>query len=208
MGSLRPSSDSPENISRIHDVGFYSLTSNSWDEQPSYSGSDQFGENNVKDTYTYTTNQGNVLEHPCAPLMKILSMGTFYYAPSPQWDLSSRLIRRVSRGKQLGVDPISYDERFVWNEYIVRSLLDFRDNLDLRERRDLDQCQFIVSWDISTIALYLICIDFGYPRIRRYIHCGSSRSSYKRNADHRNYMSDFSPRQETCRDTFQHAGDR
>lgn len=77
--------------------------------------------------------------------MKILSLGTFYYTPSPQWDISSRLLRRVSKGKHIGVDSFSYDERFVWNEYIVRSLLDFRDNLDPRERMELDLCQFIVS---------------------------------------------------------------
>ena len=42
-------------------------------------------------------------------------------------------------------DISSFDERFIWNEYIVRSLLDFRDRLDPQERDDLDRCQFIVS---------------------------------------------------------------
>lgn len=39
----------------------------------------------------------------------------------------------------------AFDERFVWNEYIVRSLLDFRERLDAQEREEIDRCQFIVS---------------------------------------------------------------
>ena len=52
-----------------------------------------------------------------------------------------RLARDKKSVKDLGV----FDARFVWNEYIVRSLLDFRERLDPHEREDLDQCQFIVS---------------------------------------------------------------
>lgn len=145
LGSLRPSSkDSPENVSRIHDVGFFCLNSNTWDNTSA--GSEALlaeqEEYNPRDTYTY--NNQPVLEHPCTPLMKILSSGTFYYAPAPQWDISSRLSRRVVKGKQMGGEVIAYDERFLWNEYIVRSLLDFRGKLDAKERREIDMCQFIV----------------------------------------------------------------
>ena len=76
------------------------------------------------------------------PLTKIIAAGTFYYALEPYWDLSSRLSQRLNRDEQ---DMGQHDNRFVWNEYIVRSLLDFREQLDPRERCELDRCQFIVS---------------------------------------------------------------
>lgn len=37
-----------------------------------------------------------------------------------------------------------FDERFVWNEYIIRSLLDFRARLGELEREDLDRCGFLI----------------------------------------------------------------
>ncbi|THH26808.1 hypothetical protein EUX98_g7380 [Antrodiella citrinella] len=86
----------------------------------------------------------SLLEHPCAPLAKIISTGTFYYAQEPYWDLSSRLPQRLERDEAAARDVGTYDERFVWNEFIVRSLLDFRDRLDIAERADLDRCQFVV----------------------------------------------------------------
>lgn len=93
-------------------------------------------------------------EHPCHPLRKIISGGTFYYAMEPQWDISSRLQRRLSRKESW--DAAMYDDRFVWNEYIARGLLDFRERLDAHERADLDQCQFIVR--APTSAGHLTCL--------------------------------------------------
>ena len=93
----------------------------------------------------YSSPGAPVFEHPCLPLTKILSSGSFYYALEPQWDLSSRLSARLSRDRSASYDPGMFDERFVWNEYIVRSLLDFRERLEPQEREDLDRCQFIVS---------------------------------------------------------------
>lgn len=145
---MRPSASNSETVARIHDVGFFSLNSNSWDTLSTgldslSNTSDQLNDISQRDTYPNA--QSTMLEHPCASLMKILSMGTFYYAVAPQWDLSSRLSRRISKEKRDGNDYTSYDERFIWNEYIVRSLLDFRTKLDSHERDELDKCQFIVS---------------------------------------------------------------
>lgn len=78
------------------------------------------------------------------PLTKILSSGSFYYALDPTWDLSSRLSIRLARDRTSVHDIGIFDERFVWNEYIVRSLLNFRERLDPLEREELDKCQFIV----------------------------------------------------------------
>lgn len=99
----------------------------------------------MRDAYSGpSTPNPNVFEHPCMPLTKIMSTGTFYYALEPYWDLSSRLQHRLGRTDAVSRDVATYDERFVWNEYIVRSLLDFRERLDPREREELDRCQFIV----------------------------------------------------------------
>lgn len=58
-------------------------------------------------------------------------------------------------------DIADFDGRFVWNEYIVRSLLDFRDRIDATEREELDQCQFIVRETFSPERFGLI-ICFRY----------------------------------------------
>lgn len=99
-----------------------------------------------------------IYEHPCSAVTKIFTSGTFYYTPYPAWDLSSRLDKRIKRIQEEGgaVDPYSnFDERFVWNEYIVGSLLDFREHLDTKERADLDRCGFIVGFfDPPSIESY------------------------------------------------------
>ena len=102
--------------------------------------------------YAQTPTPPPLFEHPCLPLTKIISSGSFYYALESPWGLSSRLAVRLARDAP-SRDVIAFDERFVWNEYIVRSLLDFRDRLDPSERRDLDCCQFIVR-DLTPIFHY------------------------------------------------------
>ncbi|KAK7470419.1 Inositol-1,4,5-trisphosphate 5-phosphatase 1 [Stygiomarasmius scandens] len=139
VGNTRPSGVVSESVARIHEVSFYSLNSSTWDDLPlstdTLDGPDE-PTNYAAATATY--------EHPCIPLTKILSSGSFYYASESSWDLSSRLARRLNRNDKAYRDPAVFDERFVWNEYIVRSLLDFRARLDAHEREDLDRCQFII----------------------------------------------------------------
>lgn len=137
-------------------MAFYSLSSSMWDDlaatadalpSPSFTGP-----GSEPDLMSYRENASSspipppLYEHPCIPLTKILSSGTFYYASGSQhWDLSTRLQERLSRDEWSRREVGIFDERFVWNEYIVRSLLDFRDRLDDRERDDFDRCQFVVS---------------------------------------------------------------
>ncbi|KAH8094819.1 inositol polyphosphate phosphatase [Cristinia sonorae] len=149
VGNIRPSASQAESIAKIHEVAFYSLTSAAWDD--TISTNEAFGGHAFPDTDDYrepypppNSAGPSILEHPCAPLAKIISTGTFYYALEPYWDLSSRLSQRLERDQAAARDVGTYDERFVWNEYIARSLLDFRDRLDPAERADLDHCQFIV----------------------------------------------------------------
>ncbi|KAJ4479331.1 inositol polyphosphate phosphatase [Lentinula aciculospora] len=135
VGNTRPSETAAETVARIHEVAFYSLTSSLWDDVESSSNVDP-SERDYNNPQAY--------EHPCAPLSKIMSSGTFYYAIDSQWDLSSRLSRRLARDSKDSGDVGNYDERFVWNEYIARSLLDFRERLGSHERYEFDQCQFVI----------------------------------------------------------------
>ncbi|KAI0335627.1 inositol polyphosphate phosphatase [Cubamyces sp. BRFM 1775] len=146
VGNTRPSSRTPETVCQIHDVGFYCLTSSLWDDLSLNSDSlatTTFGDQNdmyMRD-YNASGSATPAPEHPCQPLRKLISTGTFYYA-SDQWDISSRLQRRITRTEPW--DLSTFDDRFVWNEYIIKSLLDFRERLDPSERAEMDQCQFIV----------------------------------------------------------------
>ena len=147
VGNTRPSATNPETVARIHEVCFYSLNSPTWDDlstqdlQPS---PDILDSTFQRDNYVQPT-PSQVFEHPCMPLTKIISSGSFYYAVESQWDLSSRLPIRLARGPNYWKETLTFDGRFVWNEYIIRSLLDFRERLDAQDREDLDRCQFIVS---------------------------------------------------------------
>ncbi|KAG2156260.1 SacI homology domain-containing protein [Suillus clintonianus] len=149
VGKTRPSDSQPESVAKIHEVSFYCLTSNLWDDFPASQDTLLNPENvdalmtREQQHYSQSTTPP-VFEHPCMPLTKILSSGSFYYALDPAWDLSSRLPVRLARDRSSAHDIGIFDERFVWNEYIVRSLLNFRERLDPLEREELDKCQFIV----------------------------------------------------------------
>ena len=104
---------------------------------------DSFNQNNAQTAAMF--------EHPCMPLTKILSSGSFYYAIESQWDLSSRLSTRLTRDPNVSGEHLQFDERFVWNEYIIRGLLDFRERLDPEERDELDRCQFLVRFELYSL---------------------------------------------------------
>ncbi|XP_006460370.1 hypothetical protein AGABI2DRAFT_150338 [Agaricus bisporus var. bisporus H97] len=142
VGNTRPSTISPESVARIHEVGFYSITSATWDD-PLLNES-TLGPEAIDTAFRENYKSSPVFEHPCMPLTKIMSSGTFYYALEPTWDLSSRLAVRLARDAASSRDIGIFDERFVWNEYILRSLLDFRERLDFYEREELDRCQFLI----------------------------------------------------------------
>ncbi|KAF8204786.1 inositol polyphosphate phosphatase [Pholiota molesta] len=145
VGNTRPSGTKSESVARIHEVSFYSLTSSTWDDLSAATVDPSLGPESAEPAYreTYGQSTQTVYEHPCMPLTKILSSGSFYYAVESQWDLSSRLAVRLSRDPKATNETLTFDERFVWNEYIIRSLLDFRERLDPHERDELDRCQFI-----------------------------------------------------------------
>ncbi|KZT42995.1 phosphatidylinositol phosphate phosphatase [Sistotremastrum suecicum HHB10207 ss-3] len=144
VGNVFPSASKLHGVSRIHEVAFFSLFSSTYDSMitmgdippsPNFPDSVDI----VVRENPYASPQAPV-EHPCAPVMKVLTTGNFYFTPSPQWDLSTRLAVRLRSQDQH--DPGLYDDRFIWNEYLARPLIDFRERLDVFEKEEFDRCQF------------------------------------------------------------------
>ncbi|KAL5636707.1 hypothetical protein ACGC1H_000616 [Rhizoctonia solani] len=151
IGNLTPNATRQEQVSKIREVAFFSLNSSTYDDLSLASnaptsptiGAYELNELNDRDAYGQQMQTAQpVYEHPCAALSKIMSSGTFYYASDGKWDISTRLQARTKRQAQH--DHSVYDSRFIWNEYIVGSLMDFRSRLDPSERDDLDTCHFII----------------------------------------------------------------
>jgi hypothetical protein len=163
VGNTRPNSASnSESVARIHEVCFYSLTSSAWDDLPpeTLTNPEAIDSMMMRDNYGQPATPP-VFEHPCMPLTKILSSGSFYYAKDSTWDISSRLAVRLARDKHATWDLGTFDERFIWNAFLIRSLLEFRERLDALERSEFDTCQFIV------------CQPMTLPRIARSWRCRS-----------------------------------
>ncbi|KAG8692921.1 inositol polyphosphate 5-phosphatase, partial [Ceratobasidium sp. 395] len=163
IGNLTPNNSNPEQVSKINEVAFFSLNTNTYDDLSLASdgpSSPPIGAYEMSDAYE-RDNFGHqmqatqpVYEHPCSALSKIMSSGTFYYASNGKWDISTRLQARTKR--QAMHDHSVFDLRFVWNEYIAGSLIDFRARLDQTERDEIDTCHFIILAIQGYVGLYTI----------------------------------------------------
>ncbi|CUA69373.1 hypothetical protein RSOLAG22IIIB_03896 [Rhizoctonia solani] len=163
IGNLTPDTARQEQVSKIREVAFFSLNSSTYDDLSLASNaptSPTIGAYEMNEMYDrdglgqQMQATQPVYEHPCAALSKIMSSGTFYYASDGKWDISTRLQARTERQAQH--DHSVYDPRFIWNEYIVRSLMDFRSRLDPSERDDLDMCHFIILAIQGYVGLHSI----------------------------------------------------
>lgn len=202
VGNTRPNSaTNAESVARIHEVCFYSLTSATWDDVPPEALSNPEA---IDSMMMREPAAPSVFEHPCLPLTKILSSGSFYYAKDSTWDISSRLAVRLARDKHTNWDLGTFDERFVWNAFLIRSLLEFRERLDALERSEFDTCQFIVCHPMFLSVLFVYCsIGPRDPRIRRSFHHGASSTAYRRVAYNCHSFPHFSFVMETSWDTIQ-----
>ncbi|KAG8871354.1 inositol polyphosphate 5-phosphatase [Serendipita sp. 405] len=164
IGDLRPSSMKTEEVHRIQEVVFYGLNTSRYDDPaaaetsfPSPTYVDSADSMMMRETgYLNQQAQPSFYEHPAAAIASLFTTGTFYFTPAPVWDISSRLSQRVHKKEDLGDNFATYDGRFVWNEYIVKSLLDFRDRLDTSEKEELDKCQFIILAIQGYVGMYTV----------------------------------------------------
>ncbi|KAJ1308885.1 hypothetical protein OPQ81_004572 [Rhizoctonia solani] len=163
IGNLTPNAARQEQISKIQEVAFFSLNTNTYDDLSLASNaptSPTIGSYELNDSYDrdgfgqQMQASQPVYEHPCAALSKIMSSGTFYYASDGKWDISTRLQARTRRQAQH--DHSVFDPRFIWNEYIVGSLMDFRSRLESIERDELDACHFIILAIQGYVGLHSI----------------------------------------------------
>jgi hypothetical protein len=140
VATVRPG----ETVQRIHSVGFFCLTSSSYDallnDEVNPYPTDTIDDEGYEMGFGGKKEQ-SPLEHPCLALKKILSSGTFYY--SSDFDLTRRLQHRTTDAATVSID--SLDAGFLWNSYMVQPLVDFRSRLAPREREALDSSGILTS---------------------------------------------------------------
>ncbi|KAG9307113.1 hypothetical protein G9A89_016941 [Geosiphon pyriformis] len=124
IGQVRPG----ESVYRIIDVEFYSLVTSSWDE----------GRTSSYDDFADDFDQLQ-LKHPCSHLRKLLANGNFYF--SSDFDLTRNLQVRTLAPKN---GKYFFDDRFLWNKYMISSLLNFRSRLNQHKQFQLDQSGALV----------------------------------------------------------------
>ncbi|PWN31587.1 DNase I-like protein [Meira miltonrushii] len=146
VGSIRPG----EKVQRVSSVRFYCLNKSLWDDnsltyEDNYGGSlDPQGPKALPHEAGYTPSaQAGIVEHPCASIRKLMSTGTFYFAQNGTFDLSRRLEKRI--GAPNSTRRHGFDERFVWNTYLMQSLHEYRSRLEPEERRALDKESFLTT---------------------------------------------------------------
>ncbi|KAF2645442.1 hypothetical protein P280DRAFT_120000 [Massarina eburnea CBS 473.64] len=134
-----------ESIQRIHGVGFYCLSSSSYDsllnDEVNPYPTDTVDEEGFELGFGKGKGADGVLEHPCLALKKLLSGGSFYY--SNDFDLTRRLQERNTDAATVSID--SLDAGFLWNSYMIQPLVDFRSRLAPREKQALDQSGILTS---------------------------------------------------------------
>lgn len=90
--------------------------------------------------------------NPCDGVKKILSTGTFYFPTNRDWDMSKslrdwdweRVSKTANQDKRTVLDVDKMNRDFVWNFNILRPLIRFRQSLLPEQRREFDDCKFLV----------------------------------------------------------------
>ncbi|KAL1916229.1 uncharacterized protein VTP21DRAFT_5846 [Calcarisporiella thermophila] len=124
LGKIRPG----ESVHRITDVAFYSLSNGLWDDVDSYNAR-SYDEDD----------DGTPVAHPCNSLKKLFANGSYYF--SSDFDLTRTVQARITSGV---FDLHAFDDHFLWNWYLLKELLKFRENLSGDEKIQLDRGGFLV----------------------------------------------------------------
>jgi hypothetical protein len=140
VATVRPG----ETVQRIQSVGFFCLTSSSYDtllnDEVNPYPTDTIDDEGYEMGFGGRKEQ-SPNEHPCLALKKILSSGTFYY--SSDFDLTRRLQHRTTDAATVSID--SLDAGFLWNSYMIQPLVDFRSRLAPRDKEALDVSGILTS---------------------------------------------------------------
>ncbi|KAH8731467.1 SacI homology domain-containing protein [Phaeosphaeriaceae sp. PMI808] len=140
VATVRPG----ETVQRIQSVGFFCLTSSSYDallnDEVNPYPTDTIDDEGYEMGYGGRKEQ-SPQEHPCLALKKILSSGTFYY--SSDFDLTRRLQHRHADAGTVSIE--SLDAGFLWNSYMIQPLVDFRSRLAPGDKEALDTSGILTS---------------------------------------------------------------
>lgn len=128
-----------ETINKIHAVEFFCVNRADWDFM-------EFDANgmpivSVAEGETEDDISSQQVKHPCADLRKLLSSGGFYY--SSDFDLTSTLQDRGINSHSLSIDD--YKEEYMWNNFMLKEMIDFRDKLSLEMKEKLDDDGFLTT---------------------------------------------------------------
>ncbi|OZJ05244.1 hypothetical protein BZG36_02309 [Bifiguratus adelaidae] len=123
-----------EEVYRVNSVGFHSLTNSVYDAL------DTGFRDPINDTGSGDELDANAaIKHPCASLQKLFTSKSFYF--SPDFDLTRTVQDRASHPNQI---LHNFDDHFLWNSFMIRDLLQFRDKLSASDQNDLDRGGFLV----------------------------------------------------------------
>lgn len=129
-----------ENINKIADVEFHSLTNDSWDFVDL--NSNGYPVTMESDLDSQSNSQvPRIPQHPCYELRKLLSDGSFFY--SSDFDLTSTLQGRGVNKQRLSMDLFHTD--YMWNAFMMEGVITFRNNLSDKEKRILDKDHFLTT---------------------------------------------------------------
>lgn len=214
--SLTSRCNPQEQVYRINNVDFYSVTSTYWDTATSnaaatttsdgyhHQGSgtstptNTYGGNTSSSSTSYNTlpndgpaSQSPIIQHPATSMKKILSNGHFYFSKG-NYDISTNLQERLRRRDEQtstssslsSSPPASYDSRFVWNSFLMDSLLDFkRDSLKNHiERESFDKNGFIVNAIQGFVGIQDFTLSGNPVSLQIFSRLGSARAGTRFNA--------------------------
>ncbi|CAO3681808.1 unnamed protein product [Rhizopus stolonifer] len=131
-----------EEVHKIQSVSFYSLSSAKYDDFMDFS-----------DSYDSDDTENNV-QHPCVQLQKLFSTGNFYF--TLDFDLTKTVQARTSVASS-GV--YSFDQHFLWNQFMISGLLEFRSRLERKKQMDLDRGGFLVFAIRGYVGVETIRLD-------------------------------------------------
>lgn len=128
-----------EVVHKIQGVEFYSLTNPIWDFVDLNSNGFASVDMDQSQDQNYVP---RIPQHPCWELKKFLSDGSFFY--STDFDLTSTLQGR-GVGISQGMSMDSFHMDYMWNAFMMEGIINFKNNLDDREKRVLDSDHFLTT---------------------------------------------------------------
>ncbi|KAI9474803.1 SacI homology domain-containing protein [Zychaea mexicana] len=126
-----------EEVYKIVSVSFYSLSSSKYDDldMSSAAAARDYNTDSSGDEWSDQA----AIQHPCAQLEKLFSVGNFYF--TPDFDLTKTVQARTSDASS---NVHAFDDHFLWNKFLISGLLDFRAKLERKKQMDLDRGGFLV----------------------------------------------------------------